>query len=357
MSYNIRITYFGIIRSISSWAKIARNIVNSLLEKGIDISIYETKGFLYEENFSLGKLENLIMKKIHDIVFTFEHPFKYPLLPKSKKRIGFLVYEFTTLPKMWTENINKYLDLVFVPSKFTYNVFLKSGVEHKKLKLLRFGFDPNYYYPTPRKDKIRNFLTISSPHKREGLDICLESFYLAFKDIDDVSLTVKLSYIPFKKEKHFEIKNFKILLEEYSNKLGAKLKLITNKLSEEEMGILYRSSDAYFSLSKSESFGLCFLESLASNRPVICMNYSGQTDFLSEKNSVFVKYSLVNTNGEEYERTQEKQLIAIPDINDCVKKLRHIYKYNFEKDIHFNREYYTWDRITDEFIEILKESI
>ncbi|MCX7905672.1 MAG: glycosyltransferase, partial [Elusimicrobiales bacterium] len=329
MSYNIRITYFGIIRSITSWAKVAREILKGLIKNGIEISIYETKGFLYDKNFNLELLEKYVSHKTYDIIFTFEHPLKYYMLPKSSFKIGFLVYEFTHLPQSWIENINKYLDMVLVPSTFTYNVFINSGIKKEKIKILRYGYNPNYYYPTKKTNKINNFLTVSSPHKRESLDILLEAFTKAFKDNNNVRLTVKLSYSQFKKNKNFEIPSFNKLIEKYQKILNSKLKIITDKLSEEDMGNLYRNSDIYISLSKAESFGLPFLESLACGRPVVSLKYGGQLDFLNDKNTVFIKHVLKETQDELYEKTKEKQFVAYPEINDCIEKLKIIYNKGF----------------------------
>lgn len=299
-------------------------------------------------------LERYISKKMSDIVFTFEHPSKYPLLPQKSFKIGLLVYEFTTLPKIWVENINKYLDLVLVPSNFTYNVFINSGVKPRKLKILRYGYNPLYYHPTKPNKKIRNFFTVTSPHKREATDILLEAFTLAFKDKEDVKLVLKLSYIPFKKAKNFEIPNFKSILEKYKSILGKKLHIISDKLTEDEMAQLYRNSDVYISLSKAESFGLPFLEAVVSNRPVVSLRYSGQIDFLNEKNAIFVNHKITETSGDEYEKTSEKQFVAYPDVDDCINKLHHIYNYGFEPVIEEEIKRYQWDLIARDFIELIK---
>lgn len=352
----MKITYFGLVRSIASWSKVARNIIYSLIKKGIDVNIYERKGFLYDKNFNLDYLDKLSFDKkfVGDFVLTFDHPKNYKYLPKNVKRIGFLVYEFTRLPDLWLDEINKSLDLVFVPSKFTYEVFLRSGVDEKKLRVLRYGIDPRFYYKGKEVKYVRRFLTISTPHKREGLDILLKSFYYAFKDVEDVELILKLSY-SVNRSKPFEIKDFSKVIEEYKKLLGKKLLIIDSSLNEFEMGELYRNSDIYFSLSKAESFGLCFLEAIGCGRTNICLNYSGQSDFLNDKNSIFLKYKVVETSGDEYEKTDYKQYIALADIDDCVDKLRCVYKNGLNKLPVLDNpiSYYFWDNVVDDLIKII----
>jgi glycosyltransferase involved in cell wall biosynthesis len=355
--HNIKITYFGIVRSISSWSKISRELINSLLKNGVDINIYERKGFLYDKNFKLYNEERLKFsnKFVGDIVFTFEHPINYKYLPDNITKIGFLVYEFTQLPELWVENINKHLNLVFVPSHFTYDVFLRSGVDEKKLRILRYGINPDYYYFDGRMiNSVRSFLCVASPQKREGVDILLKAFYAAFKDRDDIRLTLKLSYNT-DNSKPFEIPEFKKMISYYSNLLGKRLVVIDKKLSEKGMGDLYRNSDIYFSLTKAESFGLCFLEAIASGRWNICLDYSGQMDFLDENNSIFINHSIIETDSDLYEKTDYKQYIAMADIDDCVKKLKYLYNNQIAHlpQIKNGISHYYWDEISKEFLSII----
>jgi glycosyltransferase involved in cell wall biosynthesis len=355
-SYNKRITYFGVIKSISSWSKVARELLSSLIELGIDINIYQKKGFLYDENFNLGALEKYISPEFSkDIIFTFEHPKNYIYLPDCALKIGFLVYEFTSLPDLWVENINKYLDMVIVPSLFSYNVFIDSGISKEKIRILRYGINPKYYFYRNNKNEALSFLTIASPQKREALDIALESFYKAYSDVADVKLTVKLSY-NIKYSKPFEIRDFNGLISDYKQRLANRLEIIANPLSEQEMGELYRKSDLYFSLSKAESFGLCFLEAIACGKPVISLNYGGTKDFLTSHNAYFISHKISQTNGEEYEISKKRQFIAIPYMESAVRVLKEIYQgKNLKKpSLEKSLEYYYWENIAKDFIEIIK---
>lgn len=325
------------------------------MDIGVDVGVIERKGFLYDKNFKLLKeIPSHYNEKNLEVVFTFEHPKNYFLLPDSRLKVGFLVYEFSELPQLWVDNINKHLDLVFVPSKFTYNIFIRSGVIKEKVRILRYGFNPNYYYPRKKESgKIKNFLTISSPHKREGLLFALESFYKASLPYD-ATLTVKLSYLN-KAPKIFEDDVLKII-EDYKIKIGKRLVIIDKVLDERDMGELYRENDVYFSLSKAESFGLCPLEAIACGLWNVALNYGGQSDFLNDKNSFFVKYYLDKTKNDEYEKTDKTQYIAYPYIDDAANKLKEIYNKKFLNP-QFDYEYYKWSVIAIEFINEIKKYI
>jgi len=344
------------VKSISSWSKVAREMIKALSKLGVETNIYERKGFLYEEAFDLGELSGKINNEFSgDLVFTFEHPKNYPRLPAGKRKMGFLVYEFTSLPGEWVENVNEYLDLVFVPSRFTAEVFLNSGVEKGKLRILRYGINPEYYRPSFVKNEKLTFLCVGSPQKREAADLALESFARAFPDKADVKLILKLSYNTAG-PKSFEISGFAGMLEKYSRKLGDRLEIVKKRLSEKEMGELYGKSDVYFSLSRAESFGLPFLEALACGKPSVCLDYSGQRDFLDGENAYFAPYGMAETSGEEYERTARKQYIARPDTAGAAEILKkvHAERGNLKRPVlKEGLEHYYWENIAREFLQMI----
>lgn len=330
-----------------------------LAKSGVLSNIYERKGFLYDCDMKLGELEDFIKEGfLGDAVFTFEHPKNYVYLPKDIKKIGFLVYEFTSLPSLWTENINNYLDLVYVPSLFVYEVFVSSGVKKEKIRILRYGFNPRIYYPGYKKNKGKfDFLCVGSPQKREGIDMLLASFLEAFEKNIEVNLTLKLSY-KYSNPKIFELRGFNGLLQDYSSKLGDRFKIIDYPLSEEQMGDLYRSCDAYVSFSKAEAFGLPFLEALACGKPCVCANYSGQKDFLNRDNSYFISHKLEIAKNEEYEISQDKQFSAKILQESAVRTLKEVFysKDNIKKGIlSEGPSYYHWEKISEEFVNSIED--
>ncbi|MCB4792693.1 MAG: glycosyltransferase [Elusimicrobia bacterium] len=358
---NLKITYFGVLKSITSWSKVSRELILSLLKLGVDLNIYERKGFLYDTSFPL---DYTIKSRINNnfeggIVFTFENPRVYHYLPEECLKIGFLVYEFNELPKIWIENINKYLDMVIVPSVFTRDVFVNSGIDAAKVKILRFGFNPAYYFTEKKskKNDVFTFLCCSAPHKREGIELLLESYTKTFSKNDRVQLILKLTYIPGANYKEFEYRDINDLINSFKKRKNApKISVISKILSEQQMSDLYQKANCYFSMVKAESFGLCFLEALACGLEIACINYSGQSDFLNDNNAHFINYSMKPLNGEEYESLKRKPLIPLPEINHASDVIRNVYetsrkKNNPETDL----SYYYWDNVARDFLSIIRE--
>jgi len=310
---------------------------------------------LYDKNFPLDEeIRSNLGGNFGDIVLTFEHPLNYHLLPSGKFKIGFLVYEFTRLPDCWVKNINEHLNLVFVPSRFSYEVFLISGVRREKVKILRYGFNPSHYYPAARRNggKVL-FFCVSSAHKRESLYETLSAFGMAFSRKDSVKLLIKLSYMP-QKFKKFEDARLK-KINELTGADFPETQIISDRLLEREMGDLYRRSDFYFSLCGAESFGLPFLEAIACGRPVISVNYGGQKDFLTDNNAFFVKYKIAETAGHEYEKTDCRQSFAYADLAHAAEILRAVKEERQMKNpvLKPSFEYFHWRAIAADFLKIL----
>lgn len=324
------LTYFGVLRSISSWAKVSRELLASLFRLGTEINIYERKGFLYDPFFPLPpELEKTISNEFKGkVVLTFENPRVYNYLPCNTFNIGLLVYEFTILPDEWVSAINQYLTIVLVPSSFCRRVFIDSGVNPSKVKVLRYGYNPDLYYAAEDcRDEKYTFLSIANPHHREGIDLLLEAFELAFAPEEKVRLKLKLTYLPSTKPKQFEYGNLSDLLSRLSTSpSGRELQILHERFSDNEMASLYRSAHSYVSLSRCEAFGLCFLEALASGLQVVAANWGGQADFLNDTNSHLIPYTLTSASAASYYSPAENQLMALPDVGATAALMRALYQ-------------------------------
>jgi SAM-dependent methyltransferase/glycosyltransferase involved in cell wall biosynthesis len=69
--------------------------------------------------------------------------------------------------------------------------------------------------------------------------------------------------------------------------------LIDTYLSPGDKNALTATCDCYVSLHRSEGFGLTMAEAMYLGKPVIATAYSGNLDFMSERNSYLVEYELV----------------------------------------------------------------
>jgi len=361
---NLKITYFGVLRAPTSWAKVSREMVSALIDLGADVNIYERKGFLYDSIFPLSKkTENRISQRFRDdIVFTFEHPTNYKYL-KGKYKIGLLTYESTVIPPDWIENINRFLTLLFVPSDFCREIFVKCGVKRERVLVLPYGYNPHIFNPEGESFDIKTrrgfrFLSVALPHKREGLDLLLEAYTEEFSYSNDVSLIIKVNYLPHKRTKPFEYADFEGMIKKAISPKGSPETLLISRIfTEEEMAQLYRSCSCLISPTRGEGFGLTMLEAMACGLPVVVTGWGGHLQFLKSKNASLVDYKMRRAKEIQYDCQDTKAMIAEPDIRDLKKKMRLAFEkrpsgnnYAFLKD-------YTWQKIAKEFLDELRALI
>jgi glycosyltransferase involved in cell wall biosynthesis len=72
-----------------------------------------------------------------------------------------------------------------------------------------------------------------------------------------------------------------------------RIRIVTQRYSNDEMTALVRDADCVVSLHRSEGFGYLAADAMAFGTPVIATDYSGNTDFCTPDNSYPVPYRLV----------------------------------------------------------------
>jgi glycosyltransferase involved in cell wall biosynthesis len=71
------------------------------------------------------------------------------------------------------------------------------------------------------------------------------------------------------------------------------IRIIEGMLPEADMAGLMAASDIVISLHRSEGFGLVPAQAMALGKPVIATGWSGNLDFMNDRNSALVSYTLV----------------------------------------------------------------
>ena len=99
--------------------------------------------------------------------------------------------------------------------------------------------------------------------------------------------------------------------------------VVDGYLSALDQAALVASCDAYVSLHRAEGFGYTMAEAMLAGRPVVATGYSGNLEFMDERNSFLVGYDLVAiAEGNEPYRAGSPW--AEPDLDEAAAAMRRI---------------------------------
>lgn len=110
----------------------------------------------------------------------------------------------------------------------------------------------------------------------KGNDITIKAFHSAFKDEENVELTIF--------GEGGERKKLENLIESLG--LSSRVKLM-GQCKREDIAETYKDSDAFVLASKSETFGVSYVEALAAGLPVLATRCGGPEAFVGEANGMF----------------------------------------------------------------------
>lgn len=245
---------------------------------------------------------------------------------------GYCTWETNKLPEKWVDCINLVPE-VMVPSVFNKECFINSGVKsnitvvphiwhHKKLINKDGIVIKDYNDVIIPKDKF-TFYSIGEFNFRKGIEDLITVFDIFNDKYEDTQLVLKIHYKEYK-NKNYCIEKVKSL----TNKLGTKIFLILDNISNREILALHSFGDCYISLNKGEGFGLTIFDAYNLGKPIITTGYGGQIDYLGTDYVGLVEYKLDKVNGMESFSTNysSDQQWAYPNLEHTYELMKYCYE-------------------------------
>lgn len=217
--------------------------------------------------------------------------------PHDKVNVVRTMFETDRIPDLWVEQLNT-VDEIWVPSAFNVETFRRSGVT-TRIEVVPSGVDTDVLRPDLERLAVPGahgtmFLSVLEWSYRKAPDVLLSAWAEAFGPDDDTSLVLRA--FP---RGHFGPEDCTAEIEGFVDKelerVGsrradvASIVVLGRHLPPTEMARLMASSDVYLSPTRGEGWGRPLIEAMACGRPVIATRWSGQTDFLDDRNSLPVE--------------------------------------------------------------------
>lgn len=274
----------------------------------------EMRRLAYELHYTECRLEDLIV-----ICHSEPGAWNPPLFqttpcppPNSRFAIGRTMFETDRVNPEHVKRCNS-MDMVWVPTEFHVSSFIKSGVAPSKVMKVVQAIDTKFFDPikyTPLKlpslgtlvlgstsgsdsgstglysGNTYVFLSVFKWEYRKGWDVLLQSYLKEFNSLDSVSLYLLTN--PYHSDSNFDNKIVEFVEDSRMEKpaMGwAPVYVIDSHIAQVDFPRIYKAADAFILPSRGEGWGRPIVEAMAMSLPVIATNWSGPTEYLTEKNS------------------------------------------------------------------------
>ncbi len=212
---------------------------------------------------------------------------------------GITVWETDRLPHTWPSLLNR-MDRIFVPCRFNRDLFARDGVR-KPIHLL--PYIPRSEPLPPRRDlpgvpaSHFVFYTINTWTARKAIWLTLQAYLKTFTARDPVTLVIKTTGNDLTRPRlvegwyHSTRQAVRKLLRQYPD--PAAVVLIDREVPAADILALHARGDCYFSLTRSEGWGMGAFDAASWGIPVIITGFGGQLDFLQPDAPGLVRHTLV----------------------------------------------------------------
>lgn len=168
-------------------------------------------------------------------------------------------------------NSNRLISVSTALSKVIFEHFsLKSDVVHNVVDIDEF------YFIEKNKPDMFTFISVGLLNRNKGFDILVKAFYQAAFDIN-----VQLKIIG----KGPEFENLQCQIESLG--LNKQIKLL-GFLNRNQISKVMQKSNVFVLASRSETFGVAYIEAMLSGLPVIATSCGGPEDFVTTENGLIV---------------------------------------------------------------------
>lgn len=144
-----------------------------------------------------------------------------------------------------------------------------------------------FQYVKREPKDVFTFISVGNLIQIKGFDLLIEAFADAFND--DKSVSLKIVGAGLERERLQAIVN----QYDMSDRI-----ILLNEVGRDKLKDIYQDGDAFVLASRSETFGVVFIEAMATGLPVIATDCGGPSDFVNEKNGYLIpvddKKSLVD---------------------------------------------------------------
>lgn len=242
----------------------------------------------------------------------------YALHPalKDKYVISCCVTHTNVLPQNWQRNLARVQE-IWTCSRYCHEIFSRY---HPKVTLIPYPAERDLSCSDAALDCVRRlighdednvyFLNISNAsHPRKNVRMLVETFTRVASAMPKARLVVK-----------------GIPTDMPTWAAHPQVLFIPFQMPFEYISALYRLTDVYVSVHRSESWGLTMSDAILSGNPVIATGYSGNLDYMSQDNAYLLSYRESEVPGQTFGLQIDGATWADPDPASLEENLLYLYE-------------------------------
>ena len=366
----MKINIIGSLFGSDGYSNHTRQLTNALfkLNEDIKLDVPLPQDWLRQVNDAELKMINCPNRTPDVSISVMTPPFwRICLGDNTKHFVGFCVWEGDKIPKYWLEYLlDERVSQIWVPSKHTKDA-IENIFENKeclsytycmnKVKIVPHGVDLSIFKPTECKRDSKFCFVANKGWRgtswdRGGVQYLLKAFCEEFKKEEEVELLLKLnaSYIqPSQVTQALDSLNLPADRPE--------IKILINDIPYNKLPEVYCMGDVFVCTTRAEAFNLPGIEAMACGLTTIQTNYGGQTDYMSDSNSLYINYALECCRDDlMYEGIKW----ATPDLGSIKSALRYAFEHKEEmkekgKQSLIDVQKWTWDISASKAMKFLNE--
>lgn len=318
----------GLLRTASGFGEGARLCYEALVDLGYDTrGIDLSGGILMQERSapefsfrSVGSTENAgtMIVHINPPVLSLALLSMGRRLLSGKRLIGHWAWELPVVPDDWLPCLPMVHE-IWLPSEFSASVV--RAVTDVPIRVVphtirvpeltpgaidRLGLPPDVFLALTMFDMTSGFT-------RKNPIAAVRAFRLAFGDDPECLLVVKVNQAD---------KHPRGMLELEDAVSGARnVRIVTGTLSRSDRWALMKRADVVLSLHRSEGFGLVPAEAMLLGKPVIATGWSGNLEFMNDRNSVLVSWAPAPAIDPQFRYHAPDVTWADPSVEDAAQGL------------------------------------
>ncbi len=320
------------------------------LSKKVNLSIIPIapRSSNYDIDESITKHIKRVDKSAPGLMFWYPHEYS-SVLGIYPKNIGYYIFEYTKIPKLFIENINT-LDAICTASKWGVEVLKNNGVK-VPCYIIPGGVSEKFNSNLRKPSGTFKFLNVGKLEVRKGTETLIKAFINVFGNNKNVELILSIDNIHGVDKELQDRTN--VLINSVNN--IKRISFITN------IKTLYDSSHCAVFPTLAEGIGLPITECLGTGIPVIVNETSGVTEYANDNNSILLKRSIDKPIFDKLFFPEEGSFGTwrVPNIEELQAKMVWVYN-NYDQAIQIGKnaeEYiknnYTWDKSAEKFKEEL----